>query len=171
VLDSVHLAQVLEDLFRRDFPDAVWIDGLRREIFGERNGRRAVARHRRAEDDALHARGDCRGEDARRRGDDVLRHEVRRKYARAFISGRGRVIDDAHAFREREHSLEVVAVGAMELDAGRNVVLVAADEVVATDDVVPLRLQMAREVAPEKSGHAGDEDPSRHPHDGNTARW
>jgi hypothetical protein len=163
VLDAVHLGEVLEHHLGRDLADAVRVDGLRGHVFGEGHSLGAVASHWRAEDDAAHTRGDGSAEDARGGGHDVLRDEVRAEHARPFVRGRGRVVDDVDAARQREHLLPIVAVHAVELNPFGDVVLVATEEVVATDDFVALGEKVTRQVAPKEARNTGDEDqPTRH---------
>ena len=157
-LHPVRVRDVLQQPLDRHLPRAIGIHGARVHLLVERYALLAVPRHARTVDEALHFVDNRGGDGGNRRVDDVLGHDPRRKNREPLVRGGGAVIDDVGSAHDLRHLIEVVREAErVELDALRHVVLVTADHVVAAGDAIAAREERVGEVAPEKTGNAGNE--------------
>jgi hypothetical protein len=68
------------------------------------------------------------------------------------------VVDQLAAAHDPRHRIPAAAVVAVEFDVVRDIVEFAADQAVASHDVMPLRQHRVGEMAAEKTGNTRDED-------------
>ncbi|MEZ4339925.1 MAG: hypothetical protein R3B82_25160 [Sandaracinaceae bacterium] len=161
-LDAVGDAEVVEQLLARDLGDAVGVDGADRGRLGEGHLGLAVAGHRRAVHDAPRAVRD-RGREGRDRRLHVGLHDRgRREDAEPLVRGGGGVHDDVGVPRRVLHRLEIAAVDLEELRARRDVVAIAARQIVAAADGAAAGQELVGEVGAEEAGDPGDEDVVAH---------